>query len=113
MLVRRVRRGAPGEIKKRLRQFKVATSEKPENHLYRSLLFHQRLLRSRGSYASNGISGRICGRDPGVDRLSFLDQTDSTEAGLPVRILLFFPIICVAAGVAWRLLRLLGLWVVR
>lgn len=32
------------------------------------------------------------------------------ERGLPVALLFLMPIVCVAAGVLWWLLRLLGLW---
>lgn len=43
----------------------------------------------------------------------FLDLTETAEGGLPLGVLLFFPIICIVAGMAWWLLRLLGLWVIR
>lgn len=40
----------------------------------------------------------------------FLGLTGSDEAGLPLGLLLLAPIICVAAGSIWWLLRLLGLF---
>jgi hypothetical protein len=39
----------------------------------------------------------------------FLDQTGSTQDGLPMGILLFAPVICLAAGAVWWVLRSLGL----
>lgn len=38
----------------------------------------------------------------------FLQATNSHERGLPVALLFLFPIICITAGIAWWILRLLG-----
>lgn len=40
----------------------------------------------------------------------FLWITDSTEHGLPIGLLYLFPVIYITIGIAWWLLRLLGLW---
>lgn len=43
----------------------------------------------------------------------FLVVIRRDEPGLPLALLILAPVICLAAGVAWWLLRLLGLWEIK